>query len=196
MTIVFFEELPIEFYEYFQKNFKFLPNFCSNFEIKTHSQKKAEKESLNHFSLILCKQEIKSNNNEHKFILILYDYVSCKTESFETDFSNITAMNLKTLKTNEIFFLLMGLGDYFGSMNLLCTFSKINEKQTLSFSKKIEKMHNYKINCLDFSIATNKELIILATGSNDRRVLVSSILISPGQNEENMLKFQILYKFT
>lgn len=132
---------------------------------------------------------------EKKFYLILYEYETGKIEVFLLNLSNVTSMSTKIIPNGSSSSFLIGLGNYSGSLNLFSGIKISEEKNDfISSTQEIEKLHNYKINCLDFSAISQNHKILLATGSNDRKIHISSLSFSADKSK--LLGIQILYKFT
>ena len=199
LIIVSFYEILTEFLEYFRDNFSKIESL-ENFKIeiknfvstKTNNNKNGPQTK---FLLMLCKNCEASQSQIPNFYFIVYGFCHESTEIFKLNLQNITSMNMKVFDLGEFPQFIMGFGNYYGSINLFHAYKNHDMINYASISKEIEKIHSYKINCIDFSLASNNNYILLATGSNDRKIIVSSIEINYQLDKENIIKICTIYKF-
>ena len=180
----------IEFIRTFPKNEKGGEKF--KVEIKTHKKENVENKPKT--LLLFCKNKDENNQSKNSvYYYILYYVEKNQCEIFELHLQNITAMNWKELPNENSHNMIMAYGTYQGSI-ILHFFSNKNQNSGKKSVKELEKIHSYKVNCLELSIVDNDKTILLASGSNDRKIIISAILAQNFESEEN-IKIENLYKF-
>lgn len=195
LSIYNFKEImpeSIEFISSFPKNEKDGEKF--KVEVKAHKKENVEKKPKT--LLLFCKNKDENNHSKNSlYYYIIYYVDKNQFEIFELHLQNITAMTWKELPFETSHTMIMAYGTYHGSI-VLHFFSSKN--QNSKFGKKLvrelEKIHSYKVNCLELSAINNEKTMLLASGSNDRKIIISTILAQNLENEEN-IKIENLYKF-
>lgn len=193
LSIYNFKEImaeSIEFIWSFPKNDKDGEKF--KVEIKTHKKENVEKKPKT--LLLFCKNKDENNQSKNSvYYYILYYVDKNQFEIFELHLQNITAMTWKELPFANSHNMIMAYGTYHGSI-ILHFFSNKNQNSGKKWVRELEKIHSYKVNCLELSVVDNDKTILLASGSNDRKIIISTILAQNFESEEN-IKIENLYKF-
>lgn len=148
--------------------------------------------NLDQSSLLMFGRVKKENITEKNYYLLKYEASS----------NQLTEYNLLSHKDDlefDLFFecqgstpcLVIAFGTYSGEL-CLKTFVVIDTEQFVE-RKSERKIHNYKITTLKMNAQKKNESILIASGSNDRRVTVSSL-----KNFNNLeeITIEILYSFT
>jgi len=193
--INFYEMINMEFYEFFMTNFNKIDKTPDSFkiEIKNHVHNKAINEDESKFLFIFCKQfnENEIIKNQNQFYFIFYMLKKDKLEVFHINLKNITSFCLKLFNFDKTNLLTMAFGSYQGSINLFYCLKDSDAGTFQTASKEIENIHTYKINCLEFSTILRDKSIFLASGSNDRKIVITSLRFD--QNEKILIG--TIYKF-
>ena len=193
--INFYEMTNMDFYEFFKKNFNKIDKTPDSFkiEIKNHVHNIAINEDQSKFLLIFGKEfnENEIIKNQSQFYFIFYMINKEKLEVFHINLKNITSFCMKFFNVDKIDHLTLAFGSYHGTINLFYGLKDSEAKTCQTASKEIENTHSYKINCLEFSKILKDNSIFLASGSNDRKIVITSLRF--GQNEEILIS--TIYKF-
>jgi len=198
LAIFNFYEIMPEFSEFIRSQFTKIENSSEKFkiELKTYGSKKENSENKSKVFLLFCKNKDEKNETKNSiYYFMLYYIDKGNVEIFEVILQNITSMTMKEISFGNVHNFMMAYGDYHGSITLHF-FSNKNEmgQQHNFYSQEIEKLHGYKINCLQFSFVENDQTILLASGSNDRKIIISAIFLD-NFSKENKFKITTVYKF-
>lgn len=198
LIIISFYEICSNVQEYFRMNFDKCDGFGEKIktELKNFMGKKTniiDKNKPNNLLLLFCKDFEATQSKMSSFYFILYNFTLENVEIFKVNIENITAISLKIFDNKENFQnLIIAFGTYEGSIHIAYG-SKSSELELYqNHVKKIDKIHNYKINCLDFSFIPSSEFILMASGSNDRKIIITSISF---KEQQKILIINTVYKY-
>lgn len=181
MNVYELGNLPNNFFNNFEKN---------NIEL-VKALKKKKNSNLDQSTLLMFGKVKNEDTTEKKYFLLKY----------ETSSNQLTEYNLFNHKDDLIFDLffdaepspcfVITFGTYSGEL-FTKSFFRFGSEEFIE-KKSDKKIHNYKITTLKMNALKMNESIIIASGSNDRRVTISSMR---NFNNAEEIKIEILYSFT